>query len=240
MSFLVWSLVAFLLGIAVYLVGAVALAPVLPGRARRAIADWYWRQSAAVGNRLQILERDHGTHTLLVTTYRPGWGDEGVVDGKKGHWRDTTNRMGRFHGRPMGFISERFDVVAHPRDCEIGRERIRLVERGGNTVELQVETDGGVEMIHARETRLQLPETDRAVSAHDIEGILTDSADPWLGEVSYEYVKKSQAGFTSHNYMDMMVFILAFCAALGMMWFLADQGATLSRTISLTIGVFPV
>lgn len=234
MSLLLWSLVAFLAGIAIYLVGPLLVAPALPDRVQRAVAHWYWRQSAAVGERLQIVERDHGSHTLLSTSYRPEWGDEGVLDDETCHWRDHGNHMGRLFGRPIGYVSERFDVIMHPRHCEIGRERERQAER--DELEHLVETESGG-AITAQETRAQLPAEPRAVSAHDVRGILGDSAGPRLGETAFEYARKSQSGFTSRNIIEAMTFILAYGAAFGMMWFMADQSDTISRNVPLILGV---
>lgn len=233
---LAWIAVFWLSGTAIYLIGAVAIAPVLPSAWRQRAADWYWRQCAAVGNRLQICERDHGTHTLLATDYKAEWGDEAVLDGEKMHWRDDGNHMGRFHGHPMGFVSERFDVVLHPRHAEMGRAHKRLAETGGDTVTLQTQ-DG--DAIEAEEIRAELPAANRAVSAHDVEGILGDSADPRLGETSYEYTKKSQARFGRRNVVELMTFVLAYGFSFGMMWFFAEQSGTISRSIPIFLGVGP-
>jgi hypothetical protein len=234
---LIWAAVFFLSGVAIYLVVPVLVGPVLPRRARDALAHWYYRQAAAVGNRLQIVERDHGTHTLLATNYRAEWGDEGVLDDEKGHWRDNGNHMGRFYGRPMGLVSERFDVVAHPRHCEIGRVHRRLAERGRDELELTLQQGGEAVTVLAQEIRAALPSEPRAVSAHDIEGVLGDSGGPRLGETSFEYAKKSQSRFGKRNVVEVMVFVLAYAASFGMMWFFAEQSGTISRTIPMWIGV---
>lgn len=231
---LTWIAVAFLLGTAIYLIAAVGLAPVLPGPWRRKAAMWYWRQCAAVGNRLQLVERDHGTHTLLATDYRAEWGDEGVLDDEKMHWRDTGNHMGRFFGRPFALVSERFDVVVHPRHCEAGREHRRQTERGEDRFSIQ--TDDG-ETVTVQELRAELPTERRGVSAHDVEGILGDSADPRLGETSFEYTKKSQARFGRRSVIELMTFVLAYGASFGMMWFLSEQSGAISRSVPLVLGV---
>lgn len=230
---LIWAAVFFLSGIAIYLVLPVALAPILPWRVRKGLSGWYYRQAAAVGNRLQIVERDHGTHTLLTTNYRAEWGDEGVLDDETGHWRDNGNHMGRFHGRPMGLVSERYDVVAHPRHCEIGREHRRLAERGMDEVELTLRQGEDTMNVLAAEMRAALPTQPRAVSAHDIEGVLGDSGGPRLGETSYEYAKKSQSRFGKRNVVEIMTFVLAYGASFGMMWFFAEQSGAVTQSIPI-------
>jgi hypothetical protein len=196
------------------------------------MALWYWRQSSVVAGRLQVVERDHGTHTILATSYKPEWGDEGTLDEETQHWSDELNNMGRLFGRPVGFISERMNVIGHPRHCEVGREHLRQQERGETSI--TVETDGG--QVQARETRVELPDQPRLVSAHDLKGVLGDSASPRLGEVSYEFTELSQAGFRSTNIVEAMTFVLAYAASFGMIWFISENSGSLSRTIPVFVG----
>jgi hypothetical protein len=234
MSLLIWSIAAFVTGIGIYVVGPLLVAPILPDGWRRRAAEWYWRQAMVTAGRLQVVERDHGTHTLMATDYKAEWGDEGQLDGETGHWSDNRNNMGRLFGRPFGLVSERFNVVLHPRLCEVGREHERQLER--NKTEFAVETDGG-EVVSCQEPRAQLPQRRRLVSAHDGEAVLGDSADPWLGELSYDFTEKSQQGFSKRNIVEAMTFVIAYAAAFGMFWFIAKQGGNVSSSLTLMLGV---
>jgi len=232
MSLLIWAVAAFVSGIGIYVVGPLLVAPVLPDRWRRAAAFWYWRQAMVTAGRMQVVERDHGTHTIIATDYRPGWGDEGSLDDETGAWSDERNNMGRLFGRPLGLVSERFNVVLHPRLCEVGREHLRQHERNGTQFSYQ-DDDG--QLVTAQEPRLAVPTERRLVSGHDAEGVLGDSADPWLGELSYDFAEKSQEGFTSRNIVEAMTFVVAYAASFGMFWFVAQNGDSISGGLSLTI-----
>jgi hypothetical protein len=201
---------------------------------------WYWRQSSAVAGRMQIVERDHGTHTLVSSSYKPEWGDEATLDDETQHWSDERNNMGRLFGRPIGFISERINVIAHPRHCEVGREHLRQEERGETTVKAppkehdntEAAADGG-QPVEVPETRVELPDQPRLVSAHNLDGVLGDSASPRLGEVGYEFTKLSQQGFSSRSIIEAVTFIMAYAASFGLIWFISENSSSLSRSVSL-------
>lgn len=233
MGLVIWAIASAMSGIGLYVVGPLLLAPLLPDEYRRACAMWYWRQAGAVLGRGQIVKRDHGTHTIIATSYRAEWGDEGSLGGETEHWRDEGNHMGRLFGRPLGLISERYNVISHPRHCEIGREHIRLSEQDKTQLRVQ---DGEETLAEsAEEMRVELPTLPRLCNAHNVAGVLGDSADPRRGESSYEMVKKSQAGFTTRNLVEAMTFILAYAAPFALMWFINQQGASISRSISVGV-----
>jgi len=227
MSLIIWSVAAFVLGIGVYVVGPLVAAPLLPGWLKRQTANWYWRQACVVADRPRVVDLDQGSHTVIATDYRAEWGDEGTLNGEQGHWEDPLSSIGYAFGRPIGLVPERLRVIVHPKYAEIGRQKERQVVR--EQARFPIDDRGTV-----HESNVALSDQHQLVDADDIVYLLGDAADPWLGQDTYEYMEKSQAGFGSRSVVELMTFILAYLAPIGLFWFLSQEavgGVTDSVTL---------
>jgi hypothetical protein len=233
MSMIIWTVAAFMVGIGVYLVGPLVAAPLLPDWLRRRAANWYWRQACVVADRPRIVDLDQGSHTIIATDYRAEWGDEGSLNGEKGHWEDPLSSIGYAFGRPIGLVPERLRVICHPKYCEIGREKQRQVTRE----EARFSATSGDRTLTVHESNIQLDDQHQLVDADDIVHLLGDAADPWLGQDTYEYMEKSQAGFGSRSVIELMTFILAYMAPIGLFWFISEGGGGVSTSVSLWVMV---
>lgn len=217
---LAWDMVAAALGMVLWGLIPFFGGAMLDVEGRIKLHNHYARLAYMAAGRVSYLGRKHGGISWLTTKADPEKQAEKIsIDGKTGHLEDTHDFAGRVMHHPTFLAHEEGDAVLDARVCELGRGAKQQLEQ--STHQRQFESD------RQQENRdpsprfnpyFTIPETDTFVNLRDGLWVLPGSADPFLGTVADEFVKRSQARFKDLNVIEIMTGLIAGLITLGVVW----------------------
>jgi hypothetical protein len=209
-----WGVAGLLFGILLFFVLPLLAAARFDYDARAKVADWYLEMAMLVIGRAQILDRKNSGFDLVQSEFDPEMEGELIeIGGKTGHAMDVADLMDRLHGKPLGLIKEPRNVITAPHMAGLGSCYGEVVEDGRDKVTVRTPTgDGDATTTSAYRAAVTLPDTSGLVDLSESLRVIPGSADLWLGELSKDFVKKSQMGFRSSFSAEHMLIIMAFAA----------------------------
>lgn len=206
---LLWATVFGMAGLLAFIGLPLLVGPSLDVERRHGIARRYFKLCMVALDRGGIIERKHGGVDLVGSKFDPKKQAEKVsIGGKTGHFEDRHGLMSRFMHRPFFSVHESSNVVLSPILAEIGEKERERVENGRAEFELEDGSKGF-------SSHLVVPDAERFVSLKNAIWILPGSADPFLGDLAEEFVRKSQLGFNTRNVIEIMTGVVVFGVCFG-------------------------
>jgi len=239
MAALPWAIAFLFLGIATYLVVPVAIAPYLELRWRNKLAQHYFNIAMLALDRGMLIARKHGGYSLVPSSYDASMEAEKVTIGDENfHFEDPLEFSGSLKSRRFSLADEVRNVINTPRLAELGEEFYHFYHESEN--QIQTENDEG-EQYEAYTGVLSIPEAPRMVNIRNARRLFPGSASPKLAESVKDDIKKSQLGYKSRNYVDLMIGLVALGVGFGMI-VLADYAVGLGggggQVPSVDVGLF--
>lgn len=218
-----WSLVGFLLGVLVFSIGGLLLAPFVSIETANKIAHYYSKIAQKIIGRSGLME--HGSKfELLSGTHESGKNaDRFKVGDDIIHVTNQSGLRSTLYKQPFGLIpppdDDRAEYVS-PELAELGEKEAEREEKG------TIENDGNyVEEV-------TLPPKRPLVQIRDYAArMIPGTRKMWDLYETEEIYKFSQSLFSDTKVMDLMVFIIAYSVASLLTWiFLTNGGGTIPET----------
>lgn len=224
MSLLVWTIAFGTLGLLVWVAGGVLIAPVLPARWRHSLGDWYFKQAAAAAWRPLFVAHSAGFEYCASEFDGTRLAESVVPFGDRLDYEDAANLMGRWHGRPTGFVEVGVNAVTTPLHVHVGARDADMYRGGDDTV--AVKRGGGDEDPGDEYTRGDVP-LEPGLHAVDMtrwHESTPYSTQPSDAETTERFAYLSQLGFNTRSTVEVMLLAAAFVIGIGGVWALSKFG----------------
>lgn len=200
---------AFTLGLVVFYLLPVFATGFLEWEKAESVVGMYLDIAMSLIGRGLFLQRSHGGHKLVATTYDAKIGAElARIGGEVKHWRDPHNLMQTFRNKPFGLAHEDVNVVFDSRTIDIARRYSDLKNRGEWII------DG------YRKAYLAYENTEPEcviVNISDALPAVQGSASPGLTDLLDTFVEKGQSAFNSTRTMQTIQWLMVLGASFGLM-----------------------
>lgn len=257
-----WGMVGLLLGILVFVAAPLLAAMVddsalgdrYAGAFRAVVSAPYFAMSMKSYDRVLAEISPHNDLSLRATSFDDSDQAESVPDGEREEkYADGRGVSARLKGRPLrlGFSNSAFTF--HPLDAIVGRalDRIDTEGRRWQEFEVNARTDGGrrngdtaTRTVVAHSAHAALPDSNtlEGLNLQHAWTTMVESHDPGDMYKTERHVEKSQAGYTTRDYVEMAGILIACGAGALAAWVIysntgnAESSVTLPSTI-LLVGV---
>jgi len=218
-----WSIVGWLTGVLVYFTAGLFTLPSDNHHLRNKAANYYSDQAMKLLGRAALVER--GTkYDIYSTTHDSDTNTDKIkIDGNTGHVSNQAGLLSTLHKKPFGLVpppEEDIGVYVSPEIGELGRVETRRREQGA------LRDDNGnynsdVDLGDQRPL-VQLREHARRMVAgcHSL----------WDVDETIEIYQQSQSGFATPQRAEYFILIIAYCAAVLVMWIVGTNAGGAAPT----------
>lgn len=213
---ILWAVAGWLIGILLFFIGGLVASPLLSYARRTRVADYYSKVAMKLIDRAVLVER--GTkYDIYKSSHDPEKNaDTFTLDGEVAHVTNDTGLLSTLHKQPLGLVPPPDENVASyvsPEIAEFGRVEAERKENGelrdSDGYIPDVEIDYRRPLVHLRDYARRMIPGNR--SLYDL-------------DETVDLYKQSQSLFGKSKTTQFMILVIAYCAAMGAMWFMMSQG----------------